>query len=270
MSDTAFPTFESLVIEQRGHVAEVTLSRPDLFNRFDDVGHHEFVDACLALRRRPDVRAILLAAQGRVFSAGGDFDMVLAANADLPARSMSIDIGQQLLAALIDLPQPIVTALQGHAIGLGANIVLATDYIVSHPTAKLSDPHVLLGLVAGDGGCLVWPASIGMTRAKKHLLTGEPITADVAHQIGLITDLVDTPDDVLPAARKVVDHLAGLAPIAVQGTKRALNNVLRHRYQEVIPLSFAYELHTLGTQDLRAAVEAQRTKSDTSPVFENR
>jgi enoyl-CoA hydratase len=102
----------------------------------------------------------------------------------------------------------------------------------------------------------VWPAAAGLMRAKRHLLTGDRLGAEDAYAMGLVTDLVDGPDDVLPAARALADRLAGLPPLAVQGTKRALNRLAKARAAEVVEVSFAYEGFSLGSADLLEAVNA--------------
>jgi enoyl-CoA hydratase len=247
---------EALRLEQHDGVAEITLCRPDLFNRFDDTLHVELTQALETLARDPQVRAVVFASTGKVFSAGGDFELMRAANADVSARLRIVDDGRRLLGALLEIPQPVVVALHGSAIGLGATVALACDAIVAARSATIADPHVHLGLVAGDGGCLVWPMAAGMLRARRHLLTGDPLDAETAYSFGLVTDLVDSPDDVLPAARGLAQRIAALPPLAVQGTKRALNRVSQQRAGEVAELSMAYEETTLASEDLLEAIEA--------------
>jgi enoyl-CoA hydratase len=256
----AHPEFTTLSITYRGTVAELTLERPELLNRVDELAHAELEEAFALLGRNADLRAVVLAAAGRVFSAGGDFELMLRGNADLGARTQLVDGGRIVLANLLDIPAPVVAALHGDAIGLGATLVLCCDAVVSHPGCRIGDPHVAIGLVAGDGGCLVWPQAAGMLRAKRYLLTGDALNGQEAHQMGLVTDLVEGADDVLPAARALAERLAALPPLAVQGTKRSLNAVLRQRFDEVMPLSLAYELATMGSDDLREAIEAFRER----------
>jgi enoyl-CoA hydratase len=247
---------QALTLRVDGPVAEITLTRAELFNRFDDQLHVELSVALESLRGDEKVRAVVLASTGKVFSAGGDFDLMRAAQADVGTRLRIIDDGRRLLAALQSLPQPLVVALHGAAIGLGATVVLSADAVIAARCAALSDPHVSLGLVAGDGGCLVWPQAVGMLRARRHLLTGDPVDAATAFAIGLVTDLVDTPDEVLPAARALATRIAALPPLAVQGTKRALNRVTQQRAGEVVDLAFAHEETTLASHDLLEAIDA--------------
>jgi enoyl-CoA hydratase len=247
---------DALSLRTDGHVAEITLTRPQLFNRFDDQLHVELTRVLESLRRDEKVRAVVLASTGKVFSAGGDFDLMRAAQADVTTRLRIVDDGRRLLDALISLPQPLVVALHGAAIGLGATVVLTADAIVAARTATISDPHVQLGLVAGDGGCLVWPQAVGMLRARRHLLTGDAVGAEDAYAMGLVTDLVDTADEVLPAAQALAARIAALPPLAVQGTKRALNRVTQQRSGEVTEVAFAHEETTLASNDLLEAIDA--------------
>src|SRR5262249_2748227 len=154
------------------------------------------------------------------------------AHDDAEARRETVDAGKRLLRSLLGLPQPIIAALQGPAIGLGATVALMCDIVVAARRTKLADTHVHLGLVAGDGGCRVWPQTAGMLRARRHLLPGDPLDAATAYDFGLVTDLVSEPDDVLPCAREIASRIAALPPMAVQGTKRALNHVSSLRADE--------------------------------------
>jgi enoyl-CoA hydratase len=119
--------------------------------------------------------------------------------------------------------------------------------------------------VAGDGGCLVWPQAIGMLRARRHLLTGDALDAATAFQLGIVTDLVDEPDDVMPCARDIAARIAALPPLAVQGTKRALNQVSTLRADEVVDLAFELEDATLVSADLLEGIAAFR--EGRAPVF---
>jgi enoyl-CoA hydratase len=244
------------VTTRREGVAEILLCRPDLLNRFDRELHRDLTETLRSLRDDKSVRAIVLASSGSAFSAGGDFALMRAANSDASVRRAIVDDARALLDVFLDMPQPIIAAVQGAAIGLGATVVLACDAVVAARSATLADTHVAVGLVAGDGGCLVWPASAGMLRARRHLLTGDPLSAEAGYQLGLVTDLVDEADQVRPEAMRLALRIAGLAPLAVQGTKRALNQLSRQRAGEVVDLALAYEEMTLGTADLREGVEA--------------
>jgi enoyl-CoA hydratase len=253
-------TYQALELHITEHVADIRLIRPEVLNRFDKTLHREFAAVLNRLNGDPEVRAIVLTSTGKVFSAGGDFEMMREAHDSARARREIVEQARSVLSALTSLIQPIVVGVQGPVVGLGATVVLACDAVVAVKTASLSDAHVAMGLVAGDGGVLVWPQATGMLRARRYLLTGDPIDAERAYQFGLITDLVDTIDDVTPTAAKLGRKLASLPPLAVQGTKRALNQVTQIRAGEVVEAALLQEMDTLGSDDLLEAITAFHEK----------
>ncbi|EFC86754.1 enoyl-CoA hydratase/isomerase family protein [Parafrankia sp. EUN1f] len=247
---------------------DIILTRPDLLNRVDD----ELRDALIAAFREVSVdgttRCVVLGAQGRVFSAGGDMEMMKAKHGDLAAIHRGTDAGRRLIDTLFNTPVPVVAAVHGHAVGLGSTLVLACDAVVAARGVRIVDSHVAIGLVAGDGGAVMWPAAMGMVKAKRHLLTGDPLLAEDAAALGVVSDLVETPEEVLPTARALADRIAALPPLAVQGTKRSLNHVMRLRAEEVLELSFAYEAETMSSQDLLEGIAAFIEKR--SPKYSGR
>ena len=245
---------EPLLYSVNDHVATITLNRPDTLNAIDEATHIALVESLLEVRNSPDVRVILLAAEGRAFSAGGDLNQIVRLQEDAQLREQACDVGIRLIEALLDTPVPVVAALQGDAIGLGASVALCADIIVASRTAHLADTHVKVGLVAGDGGCLTWPMAMGLNRAKRYLLTGKMLSAEEACEFGLITDLVDTPEEALPAARALAEEIAALAPLAVKGTKKALNQLSKARANEVFAIGMAYEQISLASEDVLEAV----------------
>lgn len=252
--------YESLTVARRDGVAEVQLSRPELLNRFDDVAHRELTAALAELAADVMVRACVLSSTGRYFSSGGDTTMMLAANQDAQLRIAMLDDGRRLFHALGDFPKPLVIALAGDTFGLGATVVLLGDAVVTAPDVKIADTHVRMALVAGDGGAVVWPLNMPLLMAKRHLLTGDSLTGAQAHQFGIVSDLVDTRDEVRPAALALAQRMAQLPPLAVQLTKRALNKYLMSRADEILDLGFALEATSLASDDLREAVASFHEK----------
>ncbi len=262
------PTYKSLRYELDGHLALLTLNRPDALNAIDDEMHTDLLEALLHIRGEQNVRCVLFAAEGKAFSAGGDLNEVLTLQADAAKRTRMCDTGQRIIHALIDIPVPIVVALHGDAMGLGASVALGGDIIVASKTARIADPHVKVGLVAGDGGVLFWPASLGMHRARRYLLTGDLMPAEDAFRFGLVTDLADTPEDCRALARKLADKIVGLPPIVVRGTKKSLNALIKARAREAMDLSMAYEYTSGGSEDILEAVAAFKEKR--KPVYRDR
>jgi enoyl-CoA hydratase len=252
-------SYESLTVTTSDTgVCEVVLSRPDVLNRFDSLLQGELKTVLMEIAKDESIRAVVLASTGKVFSAGGDFGLMQEAHDDENVRQEIVDTGRALLRSFTELNQPIVAAVQGAAIGLGATVALLCDAVVAARKARLADTHVQLGLVAGDGGCLVWPQAAGMLRARRHLLTGDALDAETAWQLGIVTDLVDDPADVVTQARQIAGRIAALPPLGVQGTKKALNRVSSLRADEVVDLAFELEDHTLVSADLVEAIAAFR------------
>jgi enoyl-CoA hydratase len=249
---------ETLRVTRDDHIAEITLCRPELMNRADEVLHRDLPGALSKIRQEEGLRVVIVAAEGDVFSAGGDFDYISRMHDDLPFLLRSIEEGRQTVAELTSFPLPLIAAVQGDAVGWGASFVFACDAVVAARTVKFADPHVRVGLVAGDGGCLHWPLSLGMIKSRRLLLTGDPLPAEEAHTMGVVTDLVDTPQDVLPAARRIAAKIASLPPLAVQGTKRVLNVALQARANEVYEVGVAQEGITARSDDVLEAIAAAK------------
>jgi enoyl-CoA hydratase len=237
-------------------IAHVELCRPERLNQIDSVLHEELVQLLELITDDLEVRVMLLSSTGRAFSAGGDMHVMRELNADpVKARKMFTD-ASRLVGALLRLRVPLVCAVQGPAMGLASNIVFSADAVVAAPEATFADPHVRIGLVAGDGGVVAWPNAGGYLRAKRHLLTGDPLNAADAFAAGMVTDLVASQDELLPAATALARRLADLPPLAVQGTKRALNHALAQRAGEAFDLGLMLELDTMRSEDVLEAISA--------------
>jgi enoyl-CoA hydratase len=249
--------FSCLSATVENGVAHLRLNRPDLLNRFDEVLHSEFPRALAWVsEQQVDLAALLISAEGRAFSAGGDMDMMLRANRSKAMRERLMGEGIAIIDGLLAMPFPVVAAVQGAAVGLGASVVGCCDIVVAARQVKIADPHVQLGLVAGDGGVLAWSQSMGVMRAKRYLLTGDAITGEQAYALGMVSDLVDTPEEVLPAARALAGRFASLPRNGVRGTKRAFSRLTKDLYGAAFELSFAYEMEALAGDELRETVEA--------------
>lgn len=247
---------ERLCVSVDGYVAEITLNRPDALNATDAQLHIDFPNALRLLRDLEGLRAVVFRSTGKVFSAGGDFDYLLNLHQSTAALTQSLEEGCRTFLELSDFPVPIVAAVQGDAMGWGATMVLGCDAVVAAKKARFADPHVRIGIVAGDGGCVVWPELMGSLWAKRYLLTGDPITAEAGYARGMVTDLVDDPADVLPEARALAQRIAALPPLAVRGTKRVMNRRQQQRAGEVLELGVYVEGVTVTSKDMLEAIAA--------------
>jgi enoyl-CoA hydratase len=238
--------YRYLTVAKSEGIGVVTLNRPDSMNAFSHAMHREFEDVMIEIAEDTEIRAVVLTGAGRAFCAGGDLeDMKNPATRKGP-RVMSGS--RRLPYAMLEVKQPIICAVNGHAVGIGATIALFCDIVIMAESAKIGDPHVKVGLVAGDGGAVIWPLLIGLNRAKELLLTGDLVTAPEAHRMGLVNRVV--PDGkALEAAMGLAGRLAGGAALAIQWTKLSINRMLRQATEQVLDASLALEGMTITSQD---------------------
>jgi enoyl-CoA hydratase len=254
--------YEAVEVHSHDHVAELRLSRPGSLNAFDDLLVNELPGVLIELARDTAVRAVVWTSSGKHFSAGGDMATILAGHADLNVLIRGVDDGRRLFRAFADFPKPLIAAVHGNSFGVATSLIFTADAVVATPVAKLSDPHVHMGLVAGDGGCVTWPLSAGLARAKRKLLWGEPLTGREAYEIGLVTDLADDPEAVAATAFELGQRVASLPPIATQLTKRALNRVVAANTDQVLDTGFYLEALSNRSADTLEAVNAFKEKRD--------
>ena len=184
MTPTSQPRLAAL--ERIGDVLRVTIAHPTSpLNAVDEALHHDLTVLFAELRRESDGARRGAHRPGRAFSAGGDFNWFPQLREPGRLEALRRD-AKQLIWDLLDVEIPIVAAVNGHAMGLGASIALLCDVIFMADTATIGDPHVKVGIVAGDGGVAIWPLALGPARAKQYLLTGDPLSAAEAERIGLI------------------------------------------------------------------------------------
>jgi len=259
--------FTTLELERVGHVLRVVIHHPSsALNAVDDRLHHDLTTLFAGLKRETEARAVVLTGRGRAFSAGGDFAWFPALQEPGRLEALRRD-AKQLVWDLLDVEVPIVAAVNGHAMGLGASIALLCDVIFMADTATIGDPHVRVGIVAGDGGAAIWPLALGPARAKEYLLTGDPLTAAEAERIGLVNHVVPAAELDAQAMAFAVRLAAG-APLAVRYTKLAVNKLVKEALNVAFDTSTALELLTFHSEDHREALAALREKR--SPVFKGR
>ena len=258
---------ETMRVVRDGHVLTVTIDHPgSAMNAVDATLHHEFGELFRTLKQESDARVVVLTGAGRAFSAGGD--MAWFPELRDPARMHALRReAKQIVWDQLDVEVPIVCALNGPAVGLGASIALLCDVIVMADSATIIDPHVQVGLVAGDGGAALWPLLVGPLAAKRHLMLGQPLTADEALRLGVAAEIC-APDALASVARSWADRLAAQPPLAVQGTKIAVNQQLKQALITSYDLSTALEMVCFVSADHVEAVDAFVEKRD--PTFEGR
>lgn len=259
---------DTIRLERSGHLLWVTIDRADSAVNAVDASLHADLGALFAwLKTESAARAIVLTGGGkRAFSAGGDFDWFPQLRTVERLDGLRRE-AKQLIWDLLDVEVPIVCALNGSAAGLGASVALLCDVIVMSERAVIIDPHVNVGLVAGDGGAAVWPWLVGPLAAKRHLLLGEPLSAPEALRLGVAAE-VCPPEAVADRARAWAERLASQPPLAVRGTKLAVNAHLKRALLDSFDLSTALEIPCLLSHDHAEAVDALR--EGRPPQFEGR
>lgn len=254
-----FANYQAIQFRRDGKVLHIILNRPDTLNAVDDLLSRELSRVFDAVATDRESTVAVITGAGRAFSAGGDIEQMQRTIHKPELFLDSIAAGKKLLFSILDCPKPIIAKVNGPAMGLGATLALFCDIIFAANHAKIADPHVKLGYVAGDGGAVIWPQLIGYARAKEYLFTGDAITAEEAAKIGLINRAVPAVD-----LDRVVDEfaqkLAAGAPKAIQWTKQSVNIGLKQLAHSILDASFALEALSGRTQDHQEAINAFRDK----------
>lgn len=255
----SYSDYQTLRLQKRDRVLTISLNRPDRLNAINGVLHDELSRVFDELNRDRSVDVAILTGEGRAFCAGGDADWLETLAQDPLGWELLSEETRRILGGILDCRQPIIAKLGGVAAGLGATIALYCDVIFASDKARIGDPHVKVGLVAGDGGSAIWPNLIGYARAREYLYTGEFLSAEKAASIGLINRCV--PHDELDAAVDAfADLLANGAIRAIQWTKQAINAPLRELVASNLDLSLALEAKSNLTKDHMEGINALREK----------
>jgi enoyl-CoA hydratase/carnithine racemase len=249
-------------------VLRIVMDAPGLNAAGHDM-HRELADVWLTVDRDPATQVAIVAGAGKNFSSGGSFDLIEDMASDFAVRTRVLREARDLVYNVINCSKPVVSAMNGAAVGAGLVVGLLADISIATRSARIIDGHTRLGVAAGDHAAICWPLLCGMAKAKYHLLTCRPVTGEEAERIGLVSLCVD--DDALEdTALEVATELASGAQFAVRATKLALNNWYR-MLGPVFDASLAYEFYGFGGPDVREGVSARREKRDadfTGPTSE--
>ncbi|HEV8473917.1 MAG TPA: enoyl-CoA hydratase/isomerase family protein [Methylomirabilota bacterium] len=251
--------YQHLAFERRDPgVVLVTINRPEVLNATNDRLHWELTQVWLTIDADPTARVAVVTGAGRAFSAGGDLDMVDANSRDPRRLARTVREASDLVYNMINTDKPIVSAINGVAVGAGLVVGLLADVSIMSESARITDGHTKLGVVAGDHAAIVWPLLCGMAKAKYYLLTSDFIDGREAERIGLVSLCVPA-DQLMPKAFEVADKLARGAQQAIRWTKRSLNNWLRLA-GPIFDQSIALEMLTFMEEDVREGLAAIREK----------
>ena len=261
---TDYSQYQHLLFERKDHgILFITINRPEVYNATDARLHWELSRVWLDIGDDPDTRVVVITGAGRAFSAGGDLDMIASYNKNMHIVSGVMKEAADIVYNMINLDKPVVSAINGVAVGAGLAVALLADISIISASARLTDGHLRLGVAAGDHAAIIWPLLCGMAKAKYYLLTADFIDGQEAERIGLVSLSVPQ-DDVVPKAFEVATKLATGSQLAIRWTKRALNNWLRVA-GPIFDYSLALEMMGFFTDDVPEGLKAVREKRQ--PVF---
>jgi enoyl-CoA hydratase len=250
--------YEYLRLDQDDGVLVVTLGDPERLNAVSERGHTELVEIWPEIDRDRGVRSVLLRSEGRAFSAGGAYEMIERIVVDHDSHRRILKEARDLVRNIIECSKPVVSAINGPAVGAGLAAALLADIPVAARSARIIDGHTNLGVAAGDHAAVIWPLLVGMAKAKYYLMTNEPLDGAEAERIGLVAKVVDD-DDLDSYTRDLAAQLASRSPEALSWTKHTLNHWLRSAYP-IFDASVAYEFLGFGGPDAAEGLAAIREK----------
>ena len=221
-----YSSYQHLLVEKDDGIATLTINRPEVLNATNFRLHNELSRIWLDIGNDPEVRVALITGAGRAFSAGGDFEMIEKAIDNPEVIASNMKEASDIVYNMVDLDKPVVSAINGVAVGAGLAVALMADISIASENARFTDGHVRLGVAAGDHAALIWPLLCGMAKSKYYLLTCDFLDGKEADRIGLVS-MVVPPEELMPKAAEVARKLASGPQPAIRWTKRALNQWLR-------------------------------------------
>ena len=257
-------------LEKRGHVAVITLDRPDSMNALGAPGDgDEVARVCEEVNSDNDIRCVVLTGAGRAFSAGGDVKAMKAREGAFAGNGVAVRDGyrkniHRIVRAIYGLEVPSIAAVNGAAIGLGCDVACMTDIRIAADTAKFGVTFLKLGLIPGDGGAWLMPRTIGMSRAAELLFTGDVIDAAKAAEWGLVSKAVPAADP-MGEALALAERIAAQPPHALRMAKSLLKHGQTASYDTLMEMSATAQAIAHHTEDHMEGVNAILEKR--APVF---
>ena len=239
-------------------ILELIMSKPGRLNAADRRMHRQLADVWLAFDRDPKVDVVIVRGEGGAFSAGGDFDMIDDIIAGFEDRATVWREARDLVYNTINCSKPVVSAMEGPAVGAGLVVGLLADISIAGRSARIIDGHTRIGVVAGDHAAIVWPLLCGLAKSKYYLMLCEPMSGEEAERIGLVSLVVDD-GQTNAKALEIARRLKAGSRTALQWTKYSLNNWLRLA-GPTFDTSLALEFLAFTGPDAKEGVDAARAK----------
>src|SRR5215813_12614333 len=254
-----YNSYQHLLIDKKDGIALLTINRPESLNATNFRLHNELSRVWLDLAEDDEVRVAVITGAGRAFSAGGDFEVVEKSMGNLDVVSQTMKEARDIVHNMINCDKPIISAINGVAVGAGLAVALLADISIASENARFTDGHTRLGVAAGDHAAVIWPLLVGMAKAKYYLLTCDMLDAKEAERIGLVSMMVP-PEQLMPKAMEVAQKLANGPQMALRWTKQSLNQWLRAAAQTSFDYSLALEMLGFFGADVKEGLTSLQEK----------
>jgi len=233
--------YEFIQFDREEKILTATLNRPESLNAVHAKLHTELVEMYADFERDDEADVMILTGAGRGFCSGGDIAGGLLQGDDLEQTKEQIFWeARKLIGNILEVDKPILAAVNGPAAGLGVTLALFCDIVYASEKARLGDTHVKVGVVAVDGGAVIWPLLVGVNRAKELLMTGDMLDAEEAFRIGLVNHVVPH-EQLMEVVRDRARQLVSGSTLAIRGTKKAVNAYMKWMVNQVLDLSMLLE-----------------------------
>ena len=233
--------YECILFEREEKILTATLNRPESLNSVNAKLHTELVAMYADFERDDEADVMILTGAGRGFCSGGDIGGGLVEGVDFEQAMQQIFWeARKLIVNILEVDKPILAAVNGAAAGLGVTLALFCDIVYASEKARLGDTHVKVGVVAGDGGAVIWPLLVGVNRAKELLMTGDMLDAQEAFRIGLVNHVVPH-EQLMEVVRERARQLVSGSTLAIRGTKKSVNAYMKWMVNQVLDLSMHLE-----------------------------
>ena len=259
----AYDVPDVIQVEVDGPIRIIRLNRPEQLNATNHALHQGLAELFPQLDADVEARVAVLTGNGRAFCAGGDFNYLDELTKDRALRKVSLAHGRQIVTGMVRCRVPIVAAVNGPAVGLGCSLVALSDIAFMAESAHLADPHVLIGLVAADGGPITWPLLTSLMLAKEYAFTGDRIPAKRAAEMGLVNHVV-ADDEVMPRALECAGRIAALPKQAIEDTKRVINLHLERAVLATVDFALSAESRSFDSPELHANLDRALKKQPSS------
>lgn len=253
------PKLGTIEMAREGRLLRITLNRPEAMNAVNRELHDDLVDALWFAQCDTGSDVVVITGAGRAFSAGGDLEHIENSAKNPHLFDHEARMAKRIIFTLLDIDKPVICRMNGHAVGLGATLALMCDIVFAAEGAKVGDPHVGIGLVAGDGGAVIWAQRVGLARAKEYLFTGELLTADKAAEIGLINHCLPA-DELDAAVDAFCQRLLNGAIDAIRATKVLTNLETKRITHAIMDAGISMESLSVRSADHREGIAALKEK----------